>query len=355
MKIKIIDYIGNSFNNIPIGHPKKVIEQFYNILSDDFDVELVLPEIYMDDFEIDLKVPYYQKIENNKSILKKLYSTFKKFLNIVDVVKSTEDELLFFVNIDITLFVSLIFVSRTKKIAIVNYTNYESNTGNIKSLVKKYIYRIVKDKILLEFSTFNVMSDKFIPDYYFISNDQKPERSPEVDLLVIGTINEAKDVISLIQNTVNTNLALRVVGKFYDENYYEEVLKCSYNASNITILNKYLSEEEYRDEISRTKYVVLPYRMDIYNNLTSGVFLDAIYNNKPIICPKTPFFEQFIDSNIGIIYSKMNDLEGLIELHSYNESLINIEELQKRYSESIVKERVISSILKTIQTVRGEL
>ncbi len=343
--IYIIDYIGNSYNAEPIGHPLKSIKQVDDLLRGEYRVRNAVPLIYENKIEIDIKLDYYVDISDKESeSFYRVRSLIKKIKNLKKIF-NLNDGILFFVNTDITLFLYLIFSNKRRKIITINFNNYlamNSFTGKL----KKIIFKLANEKVNLQFNTYDLKSREFIPDFYYDSDRNRENilQNKEVDFLVIGTMNEAKDLIGIMNAVSNTNYSLRIIGKFYSDIYYNTILHYANNSKNITIVNKYLENDEYHYEILKAKFVILPYDINIYKNITSGVFLDAIYNNTPIIAPLTPFFQQFQLMKIGIIYNDMSEIIDLIKSIDYEELKRNISIFKEKQSKKIIQNKMLNLI-----------
>lgn len=340
-KVYIIDYIGNSFEGKPIGHPHKVIIQIRNLISNSFDVNTALPKVYEGTIPIDIYLPHYCDLHQRNMNFYRLKCFFLKFKNLKYIFSINKDDILLFANIDFSLYLFLALSKRRENVIAINYFNYANLRGFL-GTIKKKIHLIAKNKMKVELNTYNFNDNEFVPDYYYESNEERDMKEEEkVDFLVIGTMNEAKDIISLINALKGSNFKLKIVGKFFDEDYYKNALKTSENSENIVIINKYLNSYEYKQEIINSRYVVLPYKTSIYNNLTSGVFLDALYNNIPIICPNTHYFNQFKSMRIGIVYENINEIISLVENDDYSSYQKSIIEFNTKLSEKTIRKKII--------------
>ena len=96
---------------------------------------------------------------------------------------------------------------------------------------------------------------------------------------------------------------------------------------NITIINKYLSDEEYNSMLDSIKYILLPYTDD-YKGTSSGVIYDVLFHKKPVITKHYENFQFVLEYNVGVLYKKT-----LAEL--------NCEELlEDKYCEKLQKQIV---------------
>lgn len=342
-KICVVDYIGNAYEGKAIGHPTKVIKQFFDILHEEYKVHMLLPEIYREEFEIGYKLNCYCDIK--KKLKNKKLNFLKNKINNLKQVFDLKEEFLIFVNTDIVIYLVLPFLKKNQKVIIVNYCDYKSMVG-VTGKIKKMIYKLGSKYIDLELNTYNINSDNYIPDYFCNENDLnlEDEFNKKKGYLIIGTMNESKDIEGVVNIFKNSNDKLKIIGKFYSEEYYKRIKNLSKDCNNIKVIDKYLTDEEYSIEIEKCKYVILPYNTEIYKNITSGVFLDTIYKNKIVIVPKTKYFSQFDSKNLCITYNNLSEMKENIEDKNIEDIMKNIKKFKAENTIKNISRRIISNL-----------
>jgi hypothetical protein len=79
--------------------------------------------------------------------------------------------------------------------------------------------------------------------------------------------------------------------------------------------SKLISREQYLDALKMLHFVVLPHQAQSYNLTASGVLLDAITWEKPVIARNIPIFEAMFEryGDIGYLFDKDEDLKTSVE------------------------------------------
>ena len=97
-------------------------------------------------------------------------------------------------------------------------------------------------------------------------------------------------------------------------------------SDNVTIIDKYLSDEEYMDMLSSARYAILPYSKSAYTNQTSGVLQEAMFVNTIPIARREVLTVNEIP---GMPFDEWSDMDS-----NYSEKLrINGSNAEKTYSE----------------------
>lgn len=310
--IELIEYIGNSDKNgKPIGHANKILKEYIRLLQNNFECQIATP-FYTDDI-IDknkiLKLKYCSLIYIKKSILNEVIDFVKKFSNIHKALNNRQIDIYWFCNVDFKWFMYMFLFKNYSKIACTLFQQYNfSNTFVGK--IKQYIVNEVLSSVdLVIYSNpnlkFSCSKSLYMPDYYYdqsFYNKFKYEGKKN-KVVCLGTMSKNKLLRETITRFNKMNINLEIVGKFYDDGWYEELKKeCN---SNVSIYNKYLTEEEYFYKLSEAKYCIIPYDVKVYKLRTSGVLLESIFlNTIPIT-----FNSILLENNIkGIGIDTLNDL-----------------------------------------------
>ena len=141
--------------------------------------------------------------------------------------------------------------------------------NGLDSKLKKLLYHIVKRKI-----SGMIVPSQQVADFYHINSIIIPDYFPEntkklnnlndkyiYDCVLLGTVSNWKNYDDVIESFKKTDLKILIAGKFHDEKIYNELVNKS--SSNITIINKYLADEEYDTYINQSRFILLPYKKRI--------------------------------------------------------------------------------------------
>lgn len=169
------------------------------------------------------------------------------------------------------------------------------------------------DRIVVLSNQFKESFEKFginqeqvevIPHGSFSFDDKISEPPLKKKILFSGRINKYKglDVLLkafLIIQTSNSGASLTIAGKGDVEPYKELLVKIK----NITLINKYLSEEELEKLHSECDFVVVPY----IEASQSGVIALAAANGRAVISSNIGgLTEQVVDGKTGYLVEKGN-------------------------------------------------
>lgn len=319
-KVLMIDYKGNANRaGVPIGHPIKVINEFSQLLQYHCKVKLLIPENYKDYIKDvpDRDVHWLSKFMNIEGIsfFDRIANFFNRVINIRESLNCFEnEEIIWFVNADIVLFVYMFFSPtsfKNKKIWLTLYDAQVSNKRRLKRFfLKKTLVRfnaIFESTLKADIEGINTYQ---LPDYiYYPEYYEKYNNANKIDrVLYVGTISDDKDIEGLVEAFYNSDKQLLIAGKFRDPLKFQYLKDKA--SENITFKNSYITEEEYYKLIAESKYIILPYKMEGYMNRTSGVLMEAIYLDSIPIAPK--YLLEFNNTS-GIEYLELRDVNKMID------------------------------------------
>ncbi len=305
MKLLLIDTKGNTnkFGEI-IGHPLKVLNQSYNIISKVHNISFLLANSFKFTFIKDYTetkefLPFSVTIYTN--FIGRIKNHFRRILNIllcINYIYKMNPDKIWFVNQDNYLLYLL--PNKIKAKSFINIYSYNFN-----------IFRINKFKAVFT-SIHNLASNSLsntylIPDYISKFNSNKSDKVNTEDILYIGSINQDKDTIAIIklfEDKVDKR-RLFIYGKIYDKSVLSYISKSEKN-EKIIIKNEYLNDDSYQKYLENFKYVILPYKKNSYLNRGSGVYFDSIKFN----C--IPIFPSFMKNYYGIKYDNYDNLVSIL-------------------------------------------
>jgi hypothetical protein len=94
-------------------------------------------------------------------------------------------------------------------------------------------------------------------------------------------MNSGKQLEDMVEAFNKTGYPLYIAGRFFDKDRCKRLKDMA--ADNVTIEDRYLSDSEYLDIISKAKYTVLPYNPTQYNRQTSGVMQEAVFTGSIVV------------------------------------------------------------------------
>lgn len=347
--VTIVDYIGYcDLTGEPVGHPVKVINET---------IELVLP------FERILvaasskhleKVKNRDKIDTTRLNFSICVFSNKKILNLVhkwdNLAKAFNKDTgkVWFINVDFSLFLYLFLHPNRNDISVITlcYNPIAHSTGwrrrIVTSVLKRAFLVVVTNSNFLSFIPGNTI---YVPDYYY--NDELYEKyksdSKIEQLVCLGTMGETKKLEELVSAFAHDNKKLIIAGNFSQNQLRFDNLMHK-KTSNIDLINKRVSNDEYYHMIANTKYVVLPYDMNLYDERTSGILLETIFLHSVPIAPK-----ELLEYNgiKGIGYDKIDDIPKLLGDEKKIDTIINENDALVRtvFSISSIRDKIKNELI----------
>lgn len=351
--LKLVDYIGNSDNDgNPVGHPTKIIYEYYDLLKEQIDIQLTIPKNYKSKLNVKDQIEFLNYYINifECSYIGRIKNIIKKFLNIRKIFAlSGNVDILWFVNIDWAIFVYLLFHKPKQKIYITQYNLFYKENMSIKNKFLYYISKRASKKIHCVISSNEKVINQYendkvinIPDYFNninIFNEYKSCDKKDV-VLLIGTMMQSKDIEGAVEVFKKIDIDFHIVGKFSDLNRYERLRQNVKNNANIKIINKNLDYNEYYSIMSNAKYILLPYKREHYLNRTSGVLIESKLVGAIPIAPK--FLLEFNCIN-GIGYDNILELKEKLS-DKNNIKVSEYEEDLSIYNSDNVKNKLLTRI-----------
>lgn len=124
--------------------------------------------------------------------------------------------------------------------------------------------------------------------------------------LIYGQIREDKGIYEFLQRDGAKKLNITIAGKIVDRRIFEH----SKNP-NLTIIDKFLSEEEIDQLVESHDYMLLPYSLNYTNG--AGTFKDSLSKGMPVVCSDISIFREIVDKHhVGIIFTSVGDIEAAV-------------------------------------------
>jgi len=197
-----------------------------------------------------------------------------------------------------------------KKIFLTIYNDRISGKS-MKDRVRRLLFCLAKKKIsgiitgIPELADIYQIETLAIPDYF----SRTPKGITEAestflyDIAQLGIVNEGKNIERVVEIFRDTDLKVAIAGRFNSNERYEEIRRSIRDYSNITLINKYLSEQEYFSILGGARFVALPYETNKFQS--SGIYYEALLNLKPLLVSDAPFFRDVTAKGLGYKYDEL--------------------------------------------------
>lgn len=336
--IVIADLKSNNNYGICTGHYYALAENYRNVFSDITTVKIAGGPIYKNKFKIDdlelLPFDYIagdSRIKNCWRMIRNAACLFSK-VNTDDIVIIQDSQ-------PYMILIALLFTYRnTSNLFQIHYSD-EPIKRPLYACLYMFFKRNVKGNLCPNDRIGRAYGVPYcaIPDYLYSSIGNKSSwgfQEKKYDFCLIGRISEDKGVAEAVKTLSNKQCSVLVAGQVQVQEEGLEILKSASRNGNIKTVLKYLSDEEYALCLQKSRYCVLNYNGS-YADRSSGVALDTIFRDVPVVgkrCSALQFIEDF---HIGYLY---DDIEQL------NVANLLSEEIYRGYVDSIgvYKERHIS-------------
>jgi glycosyltransferase involved in cell wall biosynthesis len=178
---------------------------------------------------------------------------------------------------------------------------------NIKLNLKNHISNIYWNKL-------------YSIDHSYIPNNLNKDNNKNKKIIkfgIIGQIRKEKnisDIILLAKNLsfeiINKKLKLIIIG-------FTSIMNEELKASGLIFSNKnyFLPREEYNKQISSVDYILFFYNENMYQFTASGLLLDVLNTEKPIIALKNNYFDYFFRKygELGKLVNSIDDMTTIIK------------------------------------------
>ena len=357
IEIILVDYISPcDKNGKPIGHPLPTLRQAFDLLSPMCKVTCCASRKYRPYINVEYQLPFATATPKNRG-LKSIINTAKKLINLMFLPKAKKGRFFFFTNIDINLFfLARIFKNRETSFSIRLFENFEESSG--------YIGRMKKNIFLASAQNFKrtfisnemyyrnsaVKNSYFIPDYFY--SDEKfgkyiVRKKTNNWSLSIGVMNKDKDIIGLLKSFEGHDVKLMVAGSIIGDAPTRIELDNAAQRANAELIIDNLSEEKYFGLIADARFVILPYKKETYFNRPSGILLESVFLETPLIVPSFGVFKTIQKFELGLLYNDLDEIPSLIKgtsLSMYERYQRNMREYKQLFNISNYRNSVFNAL-----------
>ncbi|WIH23933.1 hypothetical protein [Photobacterium damselae] len=182
----------------------------------------------------------------------------------------------------------ILFFTRLKFILTVFLLNKKNKIVVLGSSIKKNLVKLT-----------NISYEQILTinhPYRYGDIPNTPQSNDKIIIGFIGVANKDKGfdiLISALSHLANSKFKFVHVGPKNNKFSYE-------NISTVFRSNELVSDKEFKNEISKLDYIILPLPDSEYKLRASGTFFDAVNFEKPIIYTSNDFIESYVkDLNVG--------------------------------------------------------
>lgn len=351
----IADIRSNNYNGICTGHYIAIAKMYKDLYNDSSRVTIAGGPIYNKYFEEKdlLKLPFDICPKDDRlliRIIKTLINCWKLYRKVpkgsVIVLQQCSD-------VPSHIF-SSIFYKGGSKLYMIRY-----NDNGVSNSVKKIIYSFVKKKIDGIICPNNRVGESYqvpyiiVPDYIYTGDPSfhaKKYNDRLYDFCIVGRLNQDKGCLESIMSLANSRYKVLVAGKAENDSYAEKLQQACKNSNNIELHLGYLSDDDYSEYISNSRYCLLNYQGE-YSSRSSGVVYDTIFRGTPVIGNKCSALDFIEDYNVGQLTESIKsfDYSSVLNETIYSKFLENI--VKYRHEHRLHKETL--SIFLTLNTKYG--
>lgn len=319
-------------DNNPIGHYLAFFKNTITVLGKHCDIKVACSAEYAKELDCEKIILKGLNCDIKRGFIDRLIRIKNEFISFKNVLKETADVIIFQAGGFATQCVALLATNKKtikgKKIIIVVYYDIFKRKYKFKSVINSVLYWLVKEKINGIITGIDEVGRSFKKEYIVITDHfgREPKRPSNTnkmyDIGMFGLMSQEKNVEEVIDAFKNTGKKIYIAGYFKEVKYYNYIIEKAENEKNIIIINRYLDEKEYNEEILKCKYIVLPYKLDFKRS--SGVLFDALFLGVPVIVGNMEYFNFIREKNLGYQYIK-----SLKEIEPIMDDEANYEEFKK--------------------------
>lgn len=302
--IVIADISSIKLNGNNFGHYGKVAVMYKRLFENSgMSVVIAGGPVYKkkvsDDERIDL--PYDLELECGASKFRALFMKMKSVINGIVLFSKVKDSAVICQPYSFPAWmISVLFARQSTEIYLIEYKDECHSRFNdiLFKLAKKRIKGIIcpNDMVGKAYGLpYITVPDYIIPEL----KARKEQTGYKYDFGMVGIMSLGKDIDDVIKSFANTTYKVIIAGYFHDLQRYKEFVKKS--TPNITIINKYLTDEEYNSILTSTKYMLLPYNKK-YSSASSGVIYDILFSGRPLVTRDFVNFHFVKEYGIGVLY-----------------------------------------------------
>jgi len=236
-----------------------------------------------------------------------------------------------------------IFSSKRNNINLIQY-----DTDAVSSLSKRMIFKLAKHRIKSLLCPNQSIADTYglsnciVTDYIYPKDGYENKilyENKKYDIAIVGSICPDKGVVEAAKVLAETDYKIVIAGKA-DKQLADELYETCNKAKNIELHIGFIENEDYYGYIRNARFCILNYH-GVYEDRSSGVVLDILFNGAPIIGHKCNALNFISISNVGYLFDDIKevnfrDIINKEKYESYQKGIMKYLDTQKRYKQSVV-------------------
>lgn len=237
-----------------------------------------------------------------------------------------------------------LFAKKKSNVYVIAY-----DTDAVTSPIKRLIYKFARHKIKGLLCPNKHVADAYgiphciVTDYIYVKQITKPAATFEnkkYDIAIVGSICHGKGVSEAAKVLAKIDCRVLIAGKA-DKQLADELHEICDNAKNIELHVGFVTDENYYQYIRKARFCLLNY-YGVYEDRSSGVALDIIFNGTPILghrCTALNFVEK---EHVGLLFDDINkfDFSVIMQKGNYCSYLSGITcylDKQKEYRKKVIE------------------
>lgn len=309
-RIVIADICSKNNDGKSAGHYFPVAQNYIETFSPHFEVLVAGGPIYDSRFaSYRLALPYDFYPKRNRVLSKLL-----ELINCISLFRKTKGDIVVLQSVaQLTAYIAiLLFYRGNSNLFLIQYY-----TESINSKLKRTLWTLIKHKIdgiLCSSERVGLAFDRpyiVVTDYIktgLATADIKSFNNRKYDFCLIGGIYRDKGQVEALKALACKGFKTVIAGKINEPGLQEEIDKIQKVDSSIEMHLGYISETDYHYYIRNSKYCILNYS-GTYNDRSSGVVLDVIFDGTPVVGQKCGALELVEKNCLGSIYEDIEKYE----------------------------------------------
>lgn len=295
------------------GHFFAVAKNYCDMFANNCNVAVAGGPIYQKQFKNEIiALPFNVEVRKSRlaNIIKYLFNAKELFC------QSEDDTIVVQQGGDTTFFVACALMCRKRKRNKLYLIQY--STAALQGRGKRMLYNLAKkyiDGIICPNAEIGKAFGRpycVVPDYIYVPNETNcqtvPYEAKQYDICILGRIVEEKGIVEFLERFANAPYKMIIAGRAATESLANRLLELTNTHSNITLRLEFLSAGDYFNYLRQSRFGVLNYKEE-YSKRSSGVVLDMLYHDVPIIGLKCKAFDFICDNKLGYIYDDLNTLD----------------------------------------------
>ncbi len=229
----------------------------------------------------------------------------------------------------------------------INLIQYDTDAAS--SLSKRMIFKLARHKIKSILCPNQSVADTYglpsciVTDYIYPKDKYENYglyENKKYDIAIVGSICTDKGVMEAAKILAKTNYKIVIAGKA-DKQLADELHEICDKAKNIELHIGFINDDDYYGYIRNTRFCVLNYH-GVYEDRSSGVVLDILFNGSPIIGHRCKALNFISTSNVGYLFDDIkevnfHDIINKEKYESYQKGIREYLDTQKNYKRRVIK------------------